>query len=44
MDKKPRPTLNDFFERKVGLAKALDALTRWENLTDAELEELGFTS
>lgn len=36
--------MNEFFVRGVPLAEALDALARWDTLTDAELEELGFTS
>jgi hypothetical protein len=44
MSKMPRPTLNDFFLRNVPLGKALDAITRWDGLTELELKQLGFTS
>jgi hypothetical protein len=42
MNKMPRPNLNDFFLRNVPLGKALDAIAKWEGLTEREREQLGF--
>jgi hypothetical protein len=37
-----KPALGEFMIRNVPLAAALDALKRWDDLTDKERQRLGF--
>ncbi len=39
-----KPHTNDFFIRGVPLHIALDAIAKWETLTDKEKEVLGFSA
>lgn len=38
----PKPHYNEFLIRGIPLRIALDALARWETLSENELEDLGF--
>src|SRR4029077_5293904 len=37
-----KPALSEFMIRNIPLSAALDALKRWDDLTDEELQRLGF--
>ena len=39
-----RPRLIEFMFKGVPAAEAVDLLDRWDTLTDAEIEALGFTA